>query len=1035
MKKLICLTVILSFIGLQNVFAQTREITGLITSAEDGLSIPGVSVIVKGTTIGTTTSFNGRYAINVPIDRKVLVFSFVGMTTQEIEINSSTIDVVLESESIDMDEVVVTGVVSGTSRKKLAFTVDKTTSADLEKAPSSNAIAALQGKIAGAKILTPATPGQSAIIQLRSATSILGSQSPLIIVDGIILDEGREGDTGLSDINAEDIESMEIVKGAAAASLYGSRAANGVIQIITKRGNEGGYLADGKSRTSVTVRNEVGFNFIDDYLPYSKSHHFQVDGSGNYALNGGDRVVEDDQIDDNPYLTNTDFQDEVFKNGFSYTNYVGISHATNTSNTFISFQNFRDKGMVEIIDGFSRQNVRLNSDFRPADNLKFSLSSMYMNSTNSKTPENVQRSIFNTVFSLEPDNDLYAINEEDGSAYNYDPNPFDSSLRNPFYNLTNRTTEEDKSRLLANISLEYKPFRWLEISTNYSIDNSESKFTDIYVKGFLNSDQGYGGGRKSDWTTLTKASNFHFNVFAHKKFGNLTAKLKMSYLHEKLERKRVQVHVRDFSTYGVTSFNSLSTNHRIRSDEEETKATNYFAIGSIDYKDKLILDGLFRRDGSSLFGENQRWHNYYRVSGAYRLTQDLKIKGVDELKFRISYGIAGLRPPWAAQYETYTFSDGGSVTKNRIGNKDLKPARAAELETGFNIDFLKSLSLNFSYSSTTVEDQFLNVPVTAATGFVRQWKNAATIKGEAYEVSLNAVILKNKDWTISAGINWDHVSNTVDKLSVSEFLVGPNDGSFIIREGSDFGTILGNRMVTSLDDLNANTISENGGTSASDFALNNEGHVILASSAGTVSESPIKYYDDEGNNVFAIANTNPDFNMSFNSTVNYKNFSLYFLWDWTKGGDLYNYTAQRRYFYGTHADVDQAGKPDGEKKPFNYYQGFYNANVLNDYFVEDGSFVKLRELSLFYTAKKIPGVDWIKELKVGVIGKNLLVFTDYSGYDPEVAIPANSQNTFDVQDASTAGAGDLTNGQQNYKFDDRGYPYSRSLVFSLQFKF
>ncbi|TKG94538.1 SusC/RagA family TonB-linked outer membrane protein [Puteibacter caeruleilacunae] len=1036
MRKVLMFMLILLVGSVQLANAQARRVTGVVTSQDDGMPIPGVTVLLKGTTVGIVTDMDGKYTLDLPADGNVLVFTFVGMQPQEVEINNrTTLNVEMKPDVVNVDEVVVTGVVSGTSRKKLAFTVEKTSGEELNRVPASSAVSALQGKMAGAKVLTPGAPGQSAIIQLRGATSILGSQSPLIIVDGIILDEGREGDTGLSDINAEDIESIEVVKGAAAASLYGSRAANGVIQIITKRGNEGFRLGAGESRTSVTIRNEIGLNYVGDMLPYAKSHPFRVQSNGDYDLSNGARVLDDDQIADNPYLKDYNHQDEIFKDGFTYTNFASVGHATQTANIYLSYQNFRDRGLIEIIDGYQRQNVRLNADFRPTDKLKFALSTMYMNSTNSKTPENVQRSVFNSAYALEPDNNIFDDNEEDGTAYNYDPNPFDSSIRNPYYNLTNRTTTEDRNRYLGNISVTYKPYDWLDLSMHYSLDKYDNKFIDMFVKGYLNSDQGYEGGRKDDWTTIGNSSNFSTSAFMHKKFGDITAKLKFSYLFEKTERERVQVHVRDFATYDVTSFGALSTNHRIRSDKEKITSINYFAIGSIDYKDKIIMDALIRRDGSSLFGSDQRWHNYYRLSGAYRLSQDLKIRGIDEFKLRASYGIAGLRPPFEAQYETYDFADGGAVVKDKIGNRDLKPARAAEFEAGVNIDFLKRFSFSFTYANTKVEDQFLNVPVTAATGFLRQWQNAATINGDVFELSLQGTVFKRGDWSINSGITWDKVTNKVDKLDVASFLVGPNDGSFIIREGADFGTIIGNRFVRDVKDLNANTISQAGGSSAADFSVNSDGFVVLTNTIGTTSEAAIQYYDDENNNIFDIANVNPDFNMSFHSTINWKDLSLYFLWDMTQGSDLYNYTKQRRYFLGTHADIDQMGKPADEKKPSNYYQNFYNQNVLADYFVEDASFIKLRELSVYYTFKKIKGLEWIKELKIGAMGRNLLVFTDYSGYDPEVAIPGNAQENFDVQDAEDVGGGDLTKGTQTYRFDDRGYPYTRSILGSIQIKF
>ena len=288
------------------------------------------------------------------------------------------------------------------------------------------------------------------------------------------------------------------------------------------------------------------------------------------------------------------------------------------------------------------------------------------------------------------------------------------------------------------------------------------------------------------------------------KFGDFTTKGKLSYLYELVEVKSMQITGFDLAANDVTSFDAVLGDKLMSSYDRTEVAQNYFAIADVDYKEKYILSVLYRMDGSSLFGENERWNSYYRASAAYRLTEDVKIPEVQELKFRISYGTAGQRPHiWGMQYETWELNN-GTISPATVGNKDLKPSLSKELEFGLNTDFLKRFSFELIYSQTKTEDQFVKVKLPAPAGFSYQWRNAGTLEAKVWEATLGARIMNKKDLTWNLGVTFDRIRQKILELNAPPFQHGPgsnNTDVFSFREGETFGIVEGKEWVRSLDDM------------------------------------------------------------------------------------------------------------------------------------------------------------------------------------------------------------------------------------------
>ncbi len=1035
MKKLSLLIGLLVLSAFSLLAQQTRVITGTVTSAVEGEGVlPGVSVTVPGTTIGAYTDANGKYTLNVPANARTLVFSFIGMKVQEVEIaGRSVIDVVLEQDVMNLDEIIVTGVAAGTPRKKMAVAVDKVDAEKLKEVTAGSASTALQGKVAGLTVVNPSgAPGRSSTILVRGATQITGSQDPLILLDGVIM-EGT-----LADINVDDIESIEVVKGASAAALYGSRAGNGIIAVTTRRGTN---LMEGK--TEVIVRNEYGFNQLakkydlathhafvlaDDYQNYSYTKYAGVTYPSNYHASeggiSGTRSYESNHYMDNPYMTTYDHEGDLFAGNDFYTNYISVGSNLGKTNFLVSFENNKQSGLIVETTGYKRNSFRLNVDHKISPKLSVSASNLYVRSTTQDPGgENAYNGgIFFNILLIEPDADLKYPNP-DGQPYLFIPNVWQAEQENPLYNVWKLQELTVRDRILGTYQLKYNMTNSLNIEAKYAFEYTPNSYRNyspydtytrsggaaVYSKGYLQLSNSYLFSRNAQVT-----ANYS------RKFGDFNVRAKASYLFEKSTYESNTTTGYDFSLKGVPSFDAIAGNKNITSYKNAILAKNYFGILYIDFRDRYIFDGMIRYDGSSLFGSESRWNPYYRVSGAYRLTEDFKIPGIQELKLRIAYGTAGQRPGFADQYEVMSIS-GGNVAKLQLGNSKLKPSLSKEFEVGLNIDFLNRFSFEISRSETNTTDQIISVPLAVQYGgWPSQVQNAGSLNSKVWEASLNTQVIKTKGINYNINLIFDRIRTKITQLNVPPFQTGPQgqeaDKCFYVREGETLGAMYGYKFVKTLDELQEQ-LQE--GDNLDNYVVNSDGYVIVKGTEGTTIEAPIKKRTPDGKLWYGkIGDSNPKFKLGMTQTFTYKGIGLYALLEWKNGGDIYNKSAQWLTRDDRHGMMDQYGKPDYLKKTIEYYKVFYDINDFNDFWVEDGSYLKLREASISYTvpssALKNVANGFVKGVKVALIGKNLLTVTNYSGYDPEVM---------------------TTNNVQYFSYDFMGYPNYRSYSVSLEIKF
>ncbi len=1053
-------------------------ISGTVTD-DTGEPLIGANVIIEALVVGASTDVEGNYSFQVPAGNEGqeydVVARYIGYTDQvrTITIASGimTEDFVLTVDLLQLDEVVVTGVSEATPRKKLAFTVSQVDSEDITLAPASNPIASLQGRVAGVSALSySGAPGAFVGVRLRGSTSINESNSPLYIVDGVVLGSATV------DIDALDIANIEIVKGAAASSLYGSRAQNGVINITTQRGS-----ATPLNQTRVTIRNEFGVSGLAKGLEPNSSHDWQVDGSGNFLnMNGavndcdtcldngyGPGVVQETNphgaaFYDNPYQgTLYNAFDEIFNPGNAWTNYVGISQNSSKTNFLASFTNLVEQGSVDRLSGYQRRSFRVNLDHRVRQNLSLSSSVFYSQSSNDGlTGVPGSDAFFNPFFGIMFTNPLVSLIKVDPETgeeiIDIQADPL-SVEENPIYILRNTDISRSRSRLLGNFRARWSPEKWIDIESSFSYDRGDRDQQEFYDIGFESVDpSSVNSGRIERRNVLSEAINYDLTVSLRKRFGDFTTRGQLKSQVEVSDYFSEFIIGENLVTIGLTDLSNVkqfcgedgcdSGSRDFGNYTETVRSEGYYATAGLDYKDKYIVDVLMRYDGSSLFGAEERWQPYYRGSLAWRISEESfwpNNTPLTEFKLRASLGTAGGRPRFQAQYETLFLAD-GQLSKSTLGNAFLKPELQTELEFGLDVGVLDRLFIELVYADTKVDDMLLAVPLPGVYGFGSQWRNAGDLSTSTIEASLNANVINSRDMSLDFGVIFDRTRQEISRFDSNPFLGGPQS-LFFFREGNIIGAMYGNEFITDLSRLPT-------GVDQGLFDINDDGYVVAVGSGNSYTSGagpdgvlggdddlwgtevevgdekypwgiPIKYYDEENEtDQVRIGSGLPDFNLGFNSTFTYKGFRLYMLLGSQIGGNVYNFTKQWGYRDGRSADQDQGQKLEEMKKSTTYYEVLYDATAKNSHFVEDATYLKLRELSVGYTLNRQQLSRFfggaLHSLSFNIIGRNLITITGYSGFDPEVGDDGD-----DGWDPTL------------YRVDNFSYPALRTIRGKIEFQF
>ena len=864
-------------------------VTGTVKS-DAGQPLFGANVTIEALNISVGTGEDGRFTINVPGARirgqqvvlRARAIGYVPMVkTITLNAGSQTQDFELKQDVNRLSQVVVTGVTGATEVKKLPFTVAQVTAEDMP-VPGANPLSQIQGKVPGANIVSASgRPGTAPAIILRGPQSINASgrgQDPLIIIDGVI----SQG--GIQDINPQDIENVEVVKGAAASSLYGSRAGNGVIQITTRTGKNAGEGVRFRSQM------EYGTSSIENEYEFPKTHFMLMNedysryctvtaGARDYSrtvdieaetrrINEGEffaltpvTLANDAGIARNPGAQNARslFQitpfvrtynpiRQVLTNGQTINSTVDATGRVGRTNFFSSANQFRQEGAVRFMKGYTRNSIRLNVDQQLASSWNFSVRTNFTDAQDWNSGFSwfrvTRQPASANVLGRDSRGRLYvrSVAQQQG-AQNDNP----ARVAEEFQPL-NRS-----NRFLGQATARWQPLLWLDAEANFGYDFRQSLQETQTPKGYRTTAGPSGStqlGAVSRGSDRGVSLNASMDMTARKNWfaDNLSSRLTFRTLFEAQDDRGLSVNGSDLVVPGLDDISA--TRQTTRSGDsfiQQVRQIGMFVNLDLDWQGKYIVSGLVRRDGASLFGADRRWQTYGRGSVAWRVSEEswFGLDAVSDLKLRASVGQAGNRPSFSAQYETYSIGgDGVTLSPNQIGNPQLRPEVSTETEIGADVEFFSKYGLTLTHAANDIDQQIMPVPPPAIAGFGSQWRNVGKLSNRTIEVSLNIPIIQTRDLNYSMRINYDRTTSTIARLDIPEFFTSAagqqgSETMFKIVQGGTFGQLYGRRFVTKCSELPAPQASQCGGA-GSEFQRNSDGFVVWVGAGNTLGDGITK---------------------------------------------------------------------------------------------------------------------------------------------------------------------------------------------------
>ena len=1056
---------------------QVATIGGRVLTPQ-GQPLQGANVFITEMNLSVGTNAQGRYTITVPGQRvngqtvqlRVRSIGYKPIAKPvRIVAGNQTVDFALEEDVNRLSEVVVTGVATGTAARNVPFAVSRMDTAQMPVV-GGNAVQQLQGKIAGANIqAATGRPGAAPSVVLRGPTSINADgrgQGPLYIVDGVLLN----GST--PDLNPNDIENIEVVKGAAAASLYGARAGGGVINITTKSGRT---AAEG---IKIGVRTEYGFNDIPHKFAIAQQSLLPFSPNGMYycaaATSGGtpcaryiDMQAEARRINDvptsyallpQPFLYDVGIAGNpqryrmlnMFQANTYPQTYDQVEQATkvdrwiNTNvdlrgkvrNTgfFGSVSHAKQAGAFQFLKGYQRNSGRLNVDQLVGSKLSLQATSYYTTTKEDGANQESGTGFFR--LSRSPAFVNQGLRDAQGRLYiRSDPLNQGSQNANPLYYLEAYNRTDYGTRFLGSLQAKYAALDWLDLNGDFAYDRGTGYTTWLQDRGFRTTDvdEETANGFVQNFSGDSRSMNTSVGAAARPTLlSNLVSTFTAQVLYDQQQGMSQTGYGERLTVPGLLTLDAASLNKDVTSGTSDVRSLSYRGGADFEYLDRYIVSLSLRREGSSLFGSNQRWSTVPRVAGAWIASDEpwWPVPGLSLAKFRAAWGKAGQRPNTTAQYETFSINrSNGALVAQRLGNPNLRPEILTELELGTDFELFSRYALQVTYARSVADDQILEVPVPASAGFQTQWRNAGQLTNKTWEASLDIPLLQRNTMRWSTRLIYDRNRAVITRLDVPPYnTTGGVQGSesmFFVRQGERLGTIYGRAFVTSCSQLPSAFASQCGGA-GSQFQKNGDGFVVwtggLAPTEGITSNAwnaslnpgaapwgvrtvwgmPMQLRDTSGNVMqVPLGNATPSWHGGLSSNFSWGKFSAYGLLDGSFGRKVWNEGYHWALGDLMTSTVDQGGRSVQDAKPIGYYWragpgsggssgvgGLYNVLGPTNESVEDASYVKLRETSVNYNIGAVAGQgNWT----VGLVGRNLYTWTKYRGYDPEVGRSGGTQ--------------------------------------------
>lgn len=1030
------------------MFAQTRTVKGKVVDKANEPLI-GVAVNIKNTSQGSITDFEGNYSIQVNTENAVLVFSYIGYDKQEIKVGArNVIDVVMHEASIALDQVVVVGY--GTSKRgDVTGSISSIDAAEIKKVPVVNVGQALQGRMSGVQVTNnDGTPGAGVQVLIRGVGSF-GDNSPLYVVDGY-------PGASISNLNPSDIQSIDVLKDASAAAIYGNRAANGVVIITTKRGN-----AD-KMQLSVDATVSVQF----------KPSTFDVLNAQDFAslateISKKENAPVLDAWANPSGLRTIDWQDLMYRAGLKQNYNLSLRGGSEKVQTSISLGLTNQEGVVRFSD-YKRYNIALTQDYKPLKWLKSSTSLRYAYTDNKTVFGSGQGGVGRLAKliptmtgnpltdEVENANGVFGFYDKNANAVRDNENVYARSKSNDQKNISHN--------LIANTSLEINPFKGLVFKTNFGISYGASS--------------GYDFNPYDDRVPTTRLATYRqyaSNSFEYLwentlNYSNTFGKHSIDVLGgvsiQENTARNMSVYGEGLSSDGLRNLGSLQTMRDISGNQQTWSLASQFARLTYKFAERYILTGTVRRDGSSRFMRGNRWGVFPSVSAAWRIKEESFLKDVDfisNLKLRASYGEAGNQNIGLFQYQSSyttgkrssnygyvfgqdkTYIDG--MVQAFLPNPNLKWETSKQTDIGIDLGFFNNkLMLTADYYIKKSSDFLLEIQMPAQTGFAKATRNVGSVKNNGFEFSVDYRD-NSHDFKYGVNVNLTTVKNKIERLSPGKDAVAnlqslgfPTTGntSWAVFSMSKVGGSIGEFYGFQTDGIIQNQ-AEIDALNANARRLNQDDNVWYIASGTAPGDR--KFIDQNGDGVItdadrvSLGSPLPKFYGGINLSGEYKGFDFNLFFNYSVGNKILNFVKRNLISMGGEGSIglQNVGKEfyDNrwtETNPTNKYPRAVWSDVsgnsrVSDAFVEDGSYLRLKNIEVGYTLPaNILKKASISKLRIFASVQNLFTITGYSGMDPEIGQSMSS---------STGVAGGVTASGVDVGI----YPYSRffTMGFNLEF--
>lgn len=934
----------------QILFSQDITVSGVITDPA-GNPVAGASIVVQSTTRGTTSDAEGKFRIAVPANAKLIVSS-AGFKNQVISVGASPdLRIKLEEDIAHLDEVVVTGLSTTIKRRNLANAVSTISSRELAGvAPAQTFDGALEGKVTGANInANTGAPGGGISVKLRGVTSVYGNTQPLYVIDGVYVDNtstsaGLNAVTSaasggsptsnqdnpssrIADLRIEDIENIEILKGASAAAVYGSRAAAGVIVITTKKGKDG--------RTKVTVSQDLGFIKVRKLLGVRQ---FTADRAASLSsdptLSASLRqAFTDAQSKGQIY----DYEKELFGNtGFARNTVLSVSGGTARTGVYFSAAQ-KDEGGIVKNTGYRNSSLRLNVDHHLTDNIKIGLSTSYINSSADRGLSGNDNAGVSVGIALSSTPSFAQLHPDANGVY--PNNPFASS--NPLQTVALMKNNESVNRFITGVNLD-AILQKSDRSTTRLVGIGGIDYYDLATTALFPAElqfQAVNKGTSIQGNTHNQNTNYTVSlVNSFTPSDKLSLTTSAGYAQETGD----YYNLLNVATQLISGQSNVDQAGALNATQLRTKYQNegIFLQEEASVNDALTLTAGVRLDRSSNNGNVGKFYVYPKGGVSWNLTKAGVVGDglFSNIKVRAAYGQANNVPAYGSKFTALVISNivgnPGVIVSPQEGQANIKPERQEEFETGIEFSLLQDrLGFVLTYYHKTIDDFLMQSALPASSGFTTKWVNAGNLRNQGVELGLNArpVQARNIKWTTA--VNFWFNRSLVTKLNIPS-----------VPQGS-FGYVLGSFQI------------QQGKSATQILGLN-------------------------GTGVGLLGDAEPRFQMStYNEVTFFDRWSLRFLLHWKKGGQNVNLTSLENDFGGTSADFDKVtnklGVPDGVYR-------IMQVGTSAAEFVQTSSYLRLREIGLYYTVKR-PPVSYIKGIRIGVSANNFWTVTKYKAYDPEVS--------------------------------------------------